>query len=248
MKKRLFTLFSVIVWLLVWQICAAALNEKILLPSPITVAGRLAELVPQFDFIKSIGFTLGRILIGFFIGVTIGTALAALSGKVRFIRTLFAPLISAMKSIPVASFTILALIWVSSRNLSVLISVLIAIPIVYSNMLEGIDCLDPKLKTMAEVFEIPKSKRFVGIYLSQLLPYFRSASKLAMGLCWKSGVAAEVIGIPDGSIGERLYMSKMYLETEDLFAWTLVIILLSFLCEKLFMLLVGLIVRRIERM
>ena len=248
MKKRLITAFSVVFWLLLWQTAAALLDEKILLPSPIMVAERLAELVPQFDFIKSIGFTMVRILGGFFAGVTIGTALAALSGKVKFIRCLFAPLISAMKSIPVASFTILALIWVSSRNLSVLISILIAIPIVYANMLEGIDSLDPKLSTMAEVFEIPRSKRLTGIYLSQLLPYFRSASRLAMGLCWKSGVAAEVIGIPDGSIGERLYMSKMYLETEDLFAWTLVIILLSFLCEKLFMLLIGLIVRRVERM
>ena len=153
-----------------------------------------------------------------------------------------------MKSIPVASFTILAIIWVGSKNLSVLVSVLIAIPIIYSNMLEGIDSLDPKLKTMAQVFEIPAGKRFFGIYMSQILPYFRSASRLAMGLCWKSGVAAEVIGIPDGSIGEKLYMSKVYLETEDLFAWTLLIILLSFICEKLFMLLVDIIVRRVERM
>lgn len=248
MKKRLIAVFSVLFWLLVWQLAAMALDEKILLPSPIMVAERLTELVPQFDFIKSIGFTMARILLGFFMGLVLGVGLAAISGKVKFVRLLLAPLLSAMKSIPVASFTILALIWISSKNLSVLISVLIAIPIVYSNMLEGIDNLDPKLKTMADVFEIPGHKRFVGIYLSQLLPYFRSASKLAMGLCWKSGVAAEVIGIPDGSIGERLYMSKMYLETEDLFAWTLVIILLSFLCEKLFLLLVGFVVHRTERM
>ncbi len=248
MKKRLITAASVLFWLLVWQIAAMALDQKILLASPISVAGRLVELVPQLDFIKSIGFSMVRILGGFVLGVVIGTGLAALSGKVMLIRRLFSPLISAMKSIPVASFTILALIWISSENLSVLISVLIAIPIVYSNMLEGIDNLDPKLRTMAEVFMIPPQKRFVGIYLSQLLPYFRSASRLAMGLCWKSGVAAEVIGIPDGSIGERLYMSKVYLETEDLFAWTIVIILLSFVCEKLFGLVVDMIVKRVERM
>lgn len=248
MKKFMSAAVSVLFWLIVWQLAAMALNEKILLASPISVAGRLAELVPQLDFLKNIGFSMWRIIGGFFIGVTIGTLLAAVSGKVRFIRQLLAPMVSVMKSIPVASFTILAIIWVGSKNLSVLVSVLIAIPIVYSNMLEGIDNLDPKLKTMAQVFELPAGKRFLGIYLSQLLPYFRSASKLAMGLCWKSGVAAEVIGVPDGSIGEMLYMSKVYLETEDLFAWTLVIILLSFLCEKLFMLIVDIIVRRIERM
>ncbi len=248
MKKFLLATVSVLFWLVVWQIAAMALDEKILLASPISVAGRLAELVPQLDFIKNIAFSMSRIIGGFFIGVVIGTVLAAVSGKVKFVRQLLAPMVSVMKSIPVASFTILAIIWVGSKNLSVLVSVLIAIPIVYSNMLEGIDSLDPKLKTMAQVFEIPAGKRFFGIYLSQLLPYFRSASKLSMGLCWKSGVAAEVIGVPDGSIGEMLYMSKVYLETEDLFAWTLVIILLSFLCEKLFMLIVDLIVRRIERM
>lgn len=253
MKKKLISAACVIFWLLAWQITAMILSTKIqhlhiLLASPVEVAVRLWELVPDADFLKSLLFSLVRILGGFFIGLFIGTGLAALSGRISFIRQLLAPLISAMKSIPVASFTILALIWISSKNLSVLIAVLIAIPIVYSNMLEGIDSLDPKLRTMADIFEIPAGRRFVGVYLSQLLPYFRSACRLAMGLCWKSGIAAEVIGVPDGSIGEKLYMSKVYLETADLFAWTLVIILMSFLCEKLFMTAVDFIVRRVERM
>lgn len=253
MKKHIISAVFVAFWLIVWQITAMLLelkikNVSILLASPVEVAVRLYELIPTSDFLKSLLFSLVRIISGFFIGLVIGTSLAALSGKVNFIRRLFAPLISAMKSIPVASFTILALIWISSRNLSVLISVLIAIPIVYSNMLEGIDSLDSKLRTMADVFEIPAGRRFIGIYLSQLLPYFRAACRLAMGLCWKSGIAAEVIGVPDGSVGEKLYMSKVYLETADLFAWTLVIILLSFLCEKLFMALVDVAVRRVQRM
>lgn len=153
-----------------------------------------------------------------------------------------------MKSIPVASFTILALFWVGSENLSVLVSILICVPIVCSNMLEGIDNLDKKLDEMAKVFKIPAGRRFAGVYLSQLLPYFRSASRLAIGLSWKSGVAAEVIGIPDGSIGEKLFMSKIYLETADLFAWTLVVILLSFLCEKLFIFAIKLVQKRVEKM
>ncbi len=253
MKKRLIAAACVLFWLLAWQVTAMLLSLKIdhlhiLLASPIEVAERLWVLLPTTDFLKSLLFSLVRILGGFFIGLAIGTALAALSGRISFFRHLFAPLISAMKSIPVASFTILALIWISSRNLSVLISVLIAIPIVYSNMLEGIDSLDSKLRTMADIFEIPAGRRFVGIYLSQLLPYFRAACRLAMGLCWKSGIAAEVIGVPDGSIGEKLYMSKVYLETADLFAWTLVIILLSFIFEKLFMALVDGVVRRVQRM
>lgn len=247
-KKALITAASILFWLVVWHLIALKLNSKILLVPPVEVVKRLAELVPTAEFWRSVLSSAGRILSGFALGLGAGCVLALAAGKLKIVRILFSPLISAMKSIPVASFTILAIIWTGSKNLSVLVSFLICVPIVCANMLEGIDSLDPKLNEMAKVFKIPPVKRFVGIYLSQLLPYFRSASRLAIGLCWKSGVAAEVIGIPDGSIGEKLFESKVYLETADLFAWTLAIILLSWLCEKLFVFLIGLLQRRVERM
>ena len=248
LKKFLITSASVLFWLIVWQIAAVRLNSKILLVSPVDVVKRLCVLVPTGNFWRSVGFSATRILLGFALGLTCGCLLAFAAGKLRFVRTLFSPLISVMKSIPVASFTILALIWIGSKDLSVLVSFLICVPIVYSNMLEGIDALDPKLREMSEVFGIPVWRRFVGVYLSQLLPYFRSASRLAIGLCWKSGAAAEVIGIPDGSIGEKLFEAKVYLETADLFAWTLTVILLSWLCEKAFTTLKALLQGRVERM
>ncbi len=248
MKKKLIAIGSVMFWLIVWQAAAMIFDNKILLTTPVSVAVRLSELILEKDFINGIAYSSARILGGFLIGLTAGIVLAALSGKFAAVRQLFAPLVSAVKSVPVASFTILALIWVSSRNLSLLITSLIAIPIVYANILEGIDNLKPELDEMARIFEIPAGRRFVGIYLSQLLPYFRSASRLAMGLCWKSGIAAEVIGIPDGSIGEKLFMSKVYLETDDLFAWTIVIILMSWLCEKIFILIVDFAAGMVENM
>ena len=246
-KKAILTTVSIVFWLAVWQIAAMKINSKILLVSPVEVAGRLIRLVPTAEFWKSAAFSAARILIGFALGMTVGCLLAWASGKLKFIRILFSPLISVMKSIPVASFTILALIWIGSKDLSVLVSFLICVPIVYANMLEGIDSLDPKLKEMSKIFRIPVFKRFTKVYLSQLLPYFRSAVRLAVGLCWKSGVAAEVIGIPSGSMGEKLFESKVYLETADLFAWTLMVIVFSWLCEKLLVSLVALLQRRIER-
>lgn len=239
MKKKLITALCVLFWLALWQVGAMLLRQEILLVSPIQAVCRLAELVPTADFLKSVGFSTGRIMAGFGLGLVSGTLLALLAGKVRFVKTLLSPLVSAVKAVPVASITVLALIWVSSRNLSVLVSFLISLPIVYSNMLEGIESLDPKLREMAEVFHVPALRRAAGVYLSQLLPYFRAAVRLAVGLSWKSGAAAEIIGIPSGSIGEKLYEAKIYLETADLFAWTIAVILLSWLSEKLLLLLVN---------
>ncbi len=248
MRKKLITAGAILFWLLVWEIAARLIGKSVLLASPIEVVARIFALLPEGNFWKSVSFTMGRVLLGFFLGTAVGIVFAAGAGKLPWLERLLAPLLSCIKSIPVASFTILALIWISSKNLSVLVSFLIAVPIVYSNLLEGIHALDKRLTEMAAVFRIPPLRRFFGVYLSQLLPCFRSASRLAMGLCWKSGVAAEVIGIPNGSIGEKLYSSKIYLETADLFAWTVVVILCSLLCEKLFLLLTDAAARRIGEM
>lgn len=234
-------------WLIIWQLAAVLVGRSVLLASPVEVMMRLTELIPDERFLSSVLYTSGKILLGFLSGLLTGILFAVLAGRFVFFEKLFAPLISAVKAVPVASFTILALIWISSANLSVLITFLITVPVVYSNIFEGIRSFDKNLTVMADIFRISPFRRFVGIYLSQIMPYFRSAVKLSIGLCWKSGVAAEVIGIPKGSIGEKLYNSKVYLETADLFAWTLVIILLSILTEKLFLLLVDLAVKRIEK-
>lgn len=248
MRKKLITAGAILFWLLVWEIAARLIGKSVLLASPVEVVGRIFALLPEKDFWASVFFTMGRVLLGFFLGTAVGIVFAAGAGRFPWLERLLAPLLSCIKSIPVASFTILALIWISSKNLSVLIAFLIAVPVVYSNLLEGIHALDKRLTEMAAVFRIPPLRRFFGVYLSQLLPCFRSASRLAMGLCWKSGVAAEVIGIPNGSIGEKLYSSKIYLETADLFAWTVVVILCSLLCEKLFLLLTDAAARRIGKM
>ena len=121
------------------------------------------------------------------------------------------------------------------------------LPVIYTNVLGGIRSTDDKLLEMARVFNIPVWKRIRYIYVSQVLPFFRSACSVALGLCWKSGIAAEVIGIPKGSIGEKLYNAKIYLDTPDLFAWTLVIVLISLAFERLFLAVLNRGVSRLER-
>ena len=108
--------------------------------------------------------------------------------------------------------------------------------------------MDAKLLEMAEVFDIPESVRIRYIYVQQVLPFFRTGCSVGLGLCWKAGIAAEVIGIPDGSIGEQLYEAKVYLNTPDLFAWTVVIIVISLVFERLFLWIVDRLVYRMERM
>jgi NitT/TauT family transport system permease protein len=174
--------------------------------------------------------------------------LAAFSAKFALIGEFLSPLMLTIKSVPVVSFIILALIWFSSKNLSVLISFMMVLPIIYTNTLMGINSLDKGLQEMAGVFEIPLSRQIRYIALPQIMPFFYSGCEVGLGLCWKSGIAAEVIGIPKGSIGERLQQAKVYLDTPDLFAWTVVIVLLSFIFERLILTLLKRLQNICERM
>lgn len=236
--KRI-SLWSVLFWLLVWQIGAMVMDQPLLLVSPLETLQRLAALVLEPVFWRSVAFSVGKIMLGFLLSCLLGVALAALAYRFVPVRRLLAPLTATIKAVPVASFVILALLWVSSKNLSILISIMIGFPVIYQNTLTGLDSMDSKLLEMAQVFRIPWGKRIGVVYFSQVLPFLRTGLSIAIGLCWKSGIAAEVIGIPSGSVGQQLYNAKVYLETADLFCWTLVIVLLSVLCEKLLALLLA---------
>ena len=123
--------------------------------------------------------------------------------------------------------------FVESLNTAGIISLIMALPIVYTNVLEGIRQTDPRLLEMCDVFRVRGWDRVRLVYASQVLPYFRAAVTLALGLSWKAGIAAEVIGLPDFTIGEHLYDAKVYLDTPDLFAWTVAIVAVSVALEAL---------------
>ncbi|NLY54312.1 MAG: ABC transporter permease subunit [Firmicutes bacterium] len=246
-RSRLEKIGAIFFALAVWQLGAKLLGQDLLLVAPTTVIQRLYSLWITADFWRAIGFTFARIVLGFSLALLVGSLLATLAAKYHLVEVIIWPFVATIKSIPVASFIILCLIWLSASNLSVFISLVMAFPIIYTNILQGIRSTDHKLLEMANLFRVNWLKRIKYIYLPQLRPYLTSASSVAIGLSWKAGVAAEVIGIPAGSIGERLYEAKVYLSTSDLFAWTVVIVAVSIVFEKAFLLLLQGLFARLEK-
>ena len=232
-----------------WQLVASfVVKSDILLSSPIGVIKRLWELIFKGEFWASVWFSLSRISLGFVFAVFLGTLLALAAGRYEAVEIMLVPYMLTIKSVPVASFIVLALIWLSSSGLSVFISFLMVLPIIYTNTLSGIKNTDRKLVEMADVFCVPFGKRLFAIWLPSLRPFLVSGAKVALGLAWKAGIAAEVIGIADGSIGERLYYSKVYLDSASLLAWTVVIVTISVLFEKFFLFLLNKLLDRTEKL
>jgi NitT/TauT family transport system permease protein len=246
-KKILARAGAVLFALLLWQLAAMWVDSKILLVTPIAVLKRMATIWQVENFWKTIGFTLWHIAAGFALGFVLGVILAALAGRLPWIETLLWPFMITVKSVPVASFVVICLIWLSAQNLSIFISFLIVLPIVYSNILTGLKSRNREMVEMARVFRVPFFRMLKYVTLPELRPYVESACASALGLAWKAGVAAEVIGAPNGSIGKQLYYAKIYLDTDDLLCWTVIIVIVSVLFEKAFMALLRLFYRRLER-
>lgn len=224
-------------WLIVWQLASMYIAQEILLVSPVSTCKAFLRLCGTAKFYQAVLGSFGRILAGFSLGTLLGVALAALSYAFEGVRILLAPMMTIIKATPVASFVILALIWISSKNLSVLMSFLMVLPITYANVLQGLNGADPKLLEMAQVFRMRPFDRVRAILAPAAFPYLLAAARLSLGMCWKAGIAAEVIGQPKNSIGSALQQAKVYFNTPDLFAWTLTVILLSLGFEKLVLLL-----------
>ncbi|MEG3073149.1 MAG: ABC transporter permease subunit [Ruthenibacterium sp.] len=235
-KNTIQTILAVCFWLLLWQAASLWVDSNLLLVSPLAVLQTLLTFLWTGAFWQTVFFSAARMISGFLLALLAGVLLAGIGAHWQFVRILLRPLMLTVKSVPVASFIILALLWLKNAgNLAVFISFLMVLPIIYTNTLTGILQTDKKLLEMAHVFRVPVLRRIRYLVLPAVFPPFKAACNVGLGLCWKSGVSAEVIGITTGSIGAALYNAKIFFSTAELFAWTVVIVLLSLLFEKLFL-------------
>lgn len=234
-------------WLGVWWIAAVAVNQVLLIPTPYQVGQALLSAVQTAVFWQSVGASLLRIAVGFLSAVVVGTLLAVLTARFRWLHTLFSPLLHIVRAAPVASFIILALVWIATDGVPVFISFLMVLPMVWVNVEEGIGQIDRQLCEVALVYRIGRWQTLTKLSVPSVMPFFLTGCVNGLGFAWKSGVAAEVICRPALSIGRQLQSAKLTLDTPEVFAWTAVVVVLSILLEKALLLLTNIVTRRVQK-
>ena len=239
-------IFVAAFWLLVWFLVSYRMGSDFIFPSPSAVFRELGLLITNrseslirygvhVNFWLVTAISLLRILWGILLSIVLGTVLAYLTSVSRILNTLLSPMLSAIKATPVASFIILAMLWFDKTDLPVFITALIVIPIVWANISEGIRSVDPGLKQVTDIYHFSFWKKLFRLYVPSVLPYFLAACQSSLGMAWKAGVAAEILAVPEYAIGSEIFFSKQYMYSETLFAWSLIVILLSIVMEKLFL-------------
>lgn len=234
------------VWLIVWQTASVVTGLEFLLASPVSVFWALVKLLGTKVFYLTLANSFVKITLGFGVAFVAGTILGLAAGNFGIVEEILRPPVQLMKTLPMTSFIILLLIWFGSENVAVFIAFIVVFPIDYTGVIEGVQKTDIRLKEMAEIFEIPTLRKIRCIYVPQILPFVEANLKTGIGMCWKAGVSAEVIGLVRYSIGEQLYYSKLYLMTAELFAWSIVVVVASMAFETLFIKLLKLVVNLVK--
>lgn len=222
-------------WLAIWQLLDVIIDNRLVLAGPIRVAQALVEQIGQPDFWVICGASFGRIALGFLLSFVVGFLLALVSCRHRLFRDFVDPIISLLRTIPVASFIILLLIWVGNQALTVFLAFFIVLPLIYTNMVTGFESVDRQMLEMARVYKLSRWRTFLYIFRPAFMPFLMSSTKISLGMTWKSGIMAEVLATPKPSIGKEMATARTFLDTPDLLAWTVVVMVLSFLFEKAFM-------------
>ena len=220
-------------WLAVWWLLALIVGKELLIPSPPLVVRTLLELVVTGAFWRYTALTLLRITLGLLLGIVLGILTALLTDRFSWLHALLAPAVRVVRATPVASFIILVLLWVANGRVPVVISALVVLPVIWESTAAGLRSVDQNLLEFARAYRLTRLDTWRSIVIPSMLPQLAAAVCTAIGLAWKSGVAAEVLCLPKAAVGTQVYFSKLYLDTPALFAWTLIVVALSLSVERI---------------
>lgn len=220
-------------WVLLWQAAASMVALPVLLPGPMQTLEALVRLGSVPTFWLSAGASLLRIMMGYALALVFGVLLSILCASIETAEALLSPLRTLIRSTPITSFIILVLLWFNVDRVPIFIAFLTVFPIIWHSVQQGIQQVDVALLEMTKVYTFKPHQVLRYVYLPSVAPYFYSAAATGLGFAWKAGIAAEVIAKPSYSIGKNLQDAKVYLQTESLFAWTLVVILFSLALETI---------------
>ena len=226
-------LLPLVFWAAVWWLISLRIGKPLLLPSPKKVIQTLCELLQTRAFYQITVLSIWNVIRGILYAILAGILLAFLTYRIRLARDLLFPLMTVVKATPVASFIVLAIIWVGSKRVPTFITLLIVLPVVWSNLDEGLRKQDRNLLEVAKTYRFSYWRRLRILTLPSLRPYFFSALRTSLGLAWKAGIAAEIIA--NVNIGEQIKEANLFFQVPELYAWTLTVILLSLVLELVVM-------------
>ena len=241
-KKLLGISVAAVFWLLIWEIVARIVDVSFIFPPLSDIFSALGKLISTKRFYLTVAASFSRILCGLTIGAVVGIVLAPLTNYSAVARMLLSPLMTVVRATPIASFILVLWLLIGSDNVPVTVTALMVTPIVWQNLSDGFSAIDPQLDEVCKIYRIKGLRRFRILVVPTLIKYLIPGIITSAGLAWKSGIAAEIIAYTTNSIGKEIFNAKNFLESGEMLAWTMIVIVFSLIFETL----LGLLGRRVS--
>ncbi len=232
MNKQGKMIFVCLAWLAVWEVASLLVDSDLLLPGPIAAAMALVGMLGERAFYLNVLATLLRVVISMAVSFAAGMLLAWAAYRRDAVRVALAPVISFLKSVPVMAIIIYVILVASSDWVAIIVCVFMCLPIVYTNVLGGLDTVSREHLELADVYGLSSKQMIRLVYIPEIRPSINSALSLVCGISWKAVIAAEVLSIPQFSLGYPMLNAKYYLETPELVAYIVVIVAVSMGFER----------------
>ncbi len=232
-KKQYISLASVATMLIVWKILAVHFNSGFILPQPEDTFLTVIKLFGDKEFIMIAGTTIVRGITGFILSGILGLAAGILAGISPGFNAFITPVMVAVRSVPVISIILLALIWFNPGIVPVFVAFLTMFPFICTNVSDGIRSVDPDLTEMARLYRISPGRIIREVYIPAIMPFIISGASSAMGIGWRAIIIGEVLSQPKYGIGTKMQTAQTFLNVDAVIAWTLIAVLISYGFEKI---------------
>lgn len=229
--KRIISIVSILVLIGLWKFISVLYQSDAILPSPESTLITTLKLFISKNFLKVIGATLLRGIVGFVISFVLGVSLGILAGVNKYVNAFLNPILVTIRSTPVISLILLALIWFKVDYVAIFIAFLTMFPFICTNVIDGIKNVDQDLVAMSKVYKINQQKITREVYLPAITPFIFSGASSAMGFGWRAIIIGEVLSQPQLGIGTLMQTAQTYLLVNEVIAWTIIAVIISYLFE-----------------
>ncbi|MGL5692921.1 MAG: ABC transporter permease [Peptostreptococcaceae bacterium] len=231
-KDKLEVITSCVILLLLWEMIAIKINNDIYLPTITQVLGSLFEIVLSSKFCLDISFSIGRCFFSFGIAVIIALFLGGISYSSRMIRNFLKPITNIAKSIPTMIVIVLVLIWFDKNSAPFIVGFVMVFPILYDSILDSILSIDKGILEMTKIYKIGFKDKILKIYLPAIKFRIISILGSTFSLALKVVIAGEVYGQPKYGMGTQIQLEKVNFNTSGIFAWIVIVVIISFILEN----------------
>lgn len=223
---------SIFFFLIIWEGVALYIDNSLLFPRVSEIFLSLKNLVASGDFTLILWNTLSRFFISIVFSLILAIIFSVASYRYEVISFLLFPFIIFLRAVPTIAIIIVVLIWSSVERVPIVVGMLILFPILYESILGGIKNVDKNLLKMSKVFKVPTKRVVRDIYIPSIYYSISSNIPSYIGLTFKVIIAGEVLSQESLSIGGEIFINKIYLESSNIFAWIIVVIVLNYFLEK----------------